>query len=417
MTATGTVETTNPIPGFVASVHRMLDDLAPVPAWSLTRAEQGEALAQLARIEARVAELRLRVLAAADRNDIAATTGATSTTAWLTHQTRCTPPRAHADIALAAALDDERHDLVRDALAAGHVTLDQARVIVRAVDALPHDAAAWVRPKAEKRLVAHAAHLDPGRLRILGRRIYDVVDPEAADHAEGRRLAAEEARAARRTELRLHDNGDGTHSLHAKLPDLHAAMLTKALDAFGQPARRPAGSRASRPELLGRAFCELLEQLPTDRLPTTNGTTASVLVMLDYDAMVSGLGTAQLDTGTRISAGEARRLMCTAGIVPAVFRRAIDGASVILDAGRRRRLFSPTQRQLLTARDQGCTADGCTRPAAWCQADHDQAWHDGGRTDLTNARLLCGHHHRKRHSPHYETVHVPGGKVRFHPRT
>jgi hypothetical protein len=383
----------------------------------MTTSEQAEAIVALARAEARLAGLRLRVLAAAHRNDVAGLTAATSTAAWLAHSTRCTTAQAHADVRLATALDDDRHQTVREALADGDVSLDQARVVVRAVDELPHDAAPWVRPEAEKRLVADALHLDVARLKILGRRNFDVVDPEAADHAEGRRLAAEEARAARRTELRLHDNGDGTHSVHARIPDLHAAMLTKALEALSQPRRRPPGSRASRPELLGHGFCDLLERLPGGRLPTTSGVSATVLVLLDYDAMVSGLGTARLDTGTRISAGEARRLMCSAGIVPVVLRRAVDGGSVVLDAGRKRRLFSGAQRLLLAARDRGCTAEGCTRPAAWCQADHDRAWQDGGPTDLANGRLLCGHHHRKRHSPLYDTTRLPGGTVRFHRRT
>jgi hypothetical protein len=52
-----------------------------------------------------------------------------------------------------------------------------------------------------------------------------------------------------------------------------------------------------------------------------------------------------------------------------------------------------------------------------CHAHHDQPWSQGGRTDLKTGRLLCGHHHRRIHDPHYRTEHLPNGKVAFHRRT
>ena len=53
----------------------------------------------------------------------------------------------------------------------------------------------------------------------------------------------------------------------------------------------------SRPERLGEAFCRLLERIPADRLPLTGGMSATVVVLLDYDQLLTGLGTATLDTG------------------------------------------------------------------------------------------------------------------------
>lgn len=54
---------------------------------------------------------------------------------------------------------------------------------------------------------------------------------------------------------------------------------------------------------MGHAFCELLERFPARRLPKAGGTSATVLVMLDYDKLLTGLGTGHLDTGVPISAG------------------------------------------------------------------------------------------------------------------
>ena len=102
----------------------------------MTPAEQRAVLVDLARAEARLAGLRLRVLAAADRDDIAADSAATSTGAWLAQHTRLTRGAAHAQVQLALALDTG-FTATREALAAGLVDVDQAAVIVRSVQALP----------------------------------------------------------------------------------------------------------------------------------------------------------------------------------------------------------------------------------------------------------------------------------------
>ena len=90
---------------FATRVHQVLDTLSEASAWSMTPAEQRTVLVGLARAEARLAGLRLRVLAAADRDDIAADSAATSTGAWLAQHTRLTRGAAHAQVALALALD------------------------------------------------------------------------------------------------------------------------------------------------------------------------------------------------------------------------------------------------------------------------------------------------------------------------
>jgi hypothetical protein len=120
------------------------------------------------------------------------------------------------------------------------------------------------------------------------------------------------------------------------------------------------------------------------------------VVMLDVDTLRSGLGAAGVSTGGRITASEARRLACTAGVLPAV----LDGAGEVLDLGRARRLFSSAQRKALGIRDRTCRAEGCDIPAAWCEAHHaGQPWADGGRTDLADGVLLCPFHHHRAHDP------------------
>ncbi|HET6166405.1 MAG TPA: HNH endonuclease signature motif containing protein, partial [Marmoricola sp.] len=117
--------------------------------------------------------------------------------------------------------------------------------------------------------------------------------------------------------------------------------------------------------------------------------------------------------GTEVSPGEARRLACGAGLIPAV----LGGPSAVLDVGREQRLFTRAQRIALTLRDKGCRAEGCDRPPSWTEAHHFDHWSEGGTTDLDNAVLLCGFHHRLAHHDHYTHTRQPNGDIRYHRRT
>jgi hypothetical protein len=121
-----------------------------------------------------------------------------------------------------------------------------------------------------------------------------------------------------------------------------------------------------------------------------------------------------LATGTPITAGQARRLACTAGLLPAV----LGTDSHPLDLGRTTRLFTPAQRKALLIRDRTCRATGCDIPAAWCEAHHaGTPWSHGGKTNIADGLLLCSWHHHRAHDPHYHHTRLPNGDLTFHRRT
>jgi hypothetical protein len=188
----------HPLADLGVRLNGVLDRLVDVPAWSMTAAEQRTALVDLARAQARMEEVRLRVLAAGHRADVAGDTAATSTSAWLAHETRVPPSQAHRDVHLALALDTDLQ-LTRDALARGTVHADQARVVVAAVRSLPEEAAAsdpTLADRAETHLLELAADHAARTLKRLARHVLEVIDQDAADEALGRRLEAEERAAA-----------------------------------------------------------------------------------------------------------------------------------------------------------------------------------------------------------------------------
>ncbi len=138
-----------------------------------------------------------------------------------------------------------------------------------------------------------------------------------------------------------------------------------------------------------------------------------MVVTIAFETLTGGLKAAHLDTGAVISAAQARRLACEAGLIPVV----LGGQSQVLDLGRQTRFHTKAQRIAMGLRDGGCTAQGCDWPPGLCHAHHNIAWSQGGHTTVEDGRLLCPHHHTRAHDPAYETTHLPGGKVAFTRRT
>ncbi|QIK74996.1 HNH endonuclease signature motif containing protein [Nocardioides piscis] len=394
-----------------------VESVSDAPLWSMGSGEVGETLLVLTRARAQLDELLMRVLRHGETVETGLETGAVSTTSWWSHETRTTRAEAHRMRRLAEGL--ERHACVREALAAGEVLTDQARVIVDAVDALPDDVAEWVPPAATEFLLARAHDHDAKALRVLGRRLLEVIDPEAADAEEARRLEAEEREARAAAALTMSDDGHGRCHGRFTLPTLHAEMLRKHLMALASPARAGTtaptqpGERGLSRHRMGRAFMDYIESRPADSVPSAGGVPATVVVTMKLSTLLGGLRAASLDTGARISAGEARRLACKAGIIPVV----LGGRSVVLDVGRKRRFHSEAQRIAMGVRDGGCTAAGCDAPPGLCHAHHDVAWSKGGGTSVEQGRLLCSKHHTRIHDPAFQHSLDKHGKVLFSRRT
>ncbi|TPG17292.1 HNH endonuclease signature motif containing protein [Pedococcus bigeumensis] len=409
----GTVDVLREIEALLDRVHT--GDVCGGPA-------AATALGEVERVISRLQAVRLSLVAEADRSGVAAGSGLTGTSAWLAVSTRRDGGQAARDVRLATALDNGL-PATREALAAGDVSTDHAQVIATATAQLPDGLSQQERAAIETDLVRRAKLVDPGTLRKEGRRILSVTERSQAevDAHEDRVLRTEEDAAVAKTRLTWHHNGDGTTTGHFTVPTLAASILAKTVQQIASPrrfaqqaARAATAAGAGTPAAVqaatwdafraadgdwahryGKAFVELLEHLPTDAL--SGKVAATVLVTIDHDQLMAGVGAAHLDTGQDLSAGEARRLACNAGIVPAV----LGGRSVPLDLGRQERFFTEAQRVALATTYDTCAAEACDRPYAWSELHHEDPWASGGRTDLALAVPLCGHHHRRVHDPHY----------------
>ncbi len=397
---------TTPVAEGVARVHRVLDE---VDAAAVGRVS-GHDVAEVERAISRLAALKLALVSAADRQGAAERAGMTNTGTWLAAHTRAWGAKAAADVALATTLESSL-PVTRQALADGLLSTEHAAVIAGTTSRLPDYLSEAERVAIETALVAKARHLDPARLRRSARRALEAAERSAEEvlEHEDAELRGEESRAARRVRLSLHDNLDGTVTGHFTVPTLAGAILRKTIQQMVSPRRRsPAGDAEADaaedaktrdwPHEYGNAFVELLEHLPTDRL--SGKVAATVVVTIDHDRLREGLGAAHLDTGHDLSASEARRLACSAGVLPAI----LDGASQPLDLGRTKRFFTEAQRVALATTYDRCAAEGCDRPYAWVDLHHEDPWAEGGATNLDLAVPLCGKDHRRAHDRRFETV-------------
>ncbi|MET7373382.1 HNH endonuclease signature motif containing protein [Micromonospora arida] len=360
-------------------------------AWALPEHDLIAALDAAHRLQHRLAAVTLTLIREIDGRGTARTHGASNTAVWLRERLRLTIPAARRLVDLATALDTGNPG-IRQALADGHLSLDQARVITDTAATVQATAGTQAADKAVSLLTDWASQFDPTHLRKLGTRILDHVAPDLADAAAQAALDADARRATRDRHLTLSEQTDGRLRLTGTLDAETAGLFRAATDPLTAPSgpddTRSPGQR--RHDAL-TDVCRLA--LRTSELPDSGGDPAQIVITTTYDALTAQLGTGTLDTGLPLTPETVRRLACDATLLPAV----LGGAGQVLDVGRQRRLITGPLRRALVLRDRGCAFPGCDRPPRWCHAHHIHHWADGGTTSLTNAVLLCGHHHRHLH--------------------
>ena len=256
---------THPVLACADVIGAALKDVADVEPVFMRTDDKRTVLLQLTELSGRLEELRLRVLASAD--DVADEVGARDVAVWPGHAARLDRSECRRDLRLARELEGRRVG-VAAGLREGAVNRPQAEVIVRALDDLPSDIGADVRALAEDRLVAEASRFGPRQLRVLGRRVLDVVAPEVADDHERRALEREEAEAARHTWLRSRRRGDGTTDLQVRVADAVADRLLTYLEAYTSPRGAGAAGPAHDRLPYGRRLGDAFRGVPRGRRPT-----------------------------------------------------------------------------------------------------------------------------------------------------
>ena len=324
-----------------------------------------------------------------------------------------------------------RHAHVAAALESGLIGVDAASAITSMLDRVRMRADPDLVATCEAVLVDLAARVP---LDLLSRGIREA---EARLDRDGVEPREEQLRSKR--SLTMREDATGMIHLHARLDPETAAPVKTAIEALVSDVlrrREPAatcpgsvvGDTRSIPQIQADALAAIARHSLGCEQTLAPLAKATVVVRLDHDTLVEGLGHARIDgIDQPISATTARRMSADAELIPAV----LGGDGVPLDLGRSARFFSRAQRLALAERDGGCAS--CGQNIAYVDAHHIRWWErDAGPTDLSNGVMLCSFCHHRIHRegwgiratrtevwfippPHVDPAQTPrpGGRARF----
>lgn len=311
------------------------------------------------------------------------------------------------------ARDVAAHQQIRDAALAGEVSPEHAVAITKGMAQLPAELSAEQQRAAQAMFLDRAAGNTPRELTKLAPLVLAQVAPELVPGPEQRVLDAEarQRRARAKRSFSYGDDGDGSIWFRGSLPELDAAPLIAAVEAYVQADRRAARDRAAglrslkpSPQLLRDHTSQDVGRTPEQRradalvklvadhrgAPTVAGDRPRIVVTIRESDLRERAETAGLiQAGEQITPGDLRRLCCNADLTPVV----LGSNSEVLDVGQTSRLVTPAIRRALSIRDGGCIFPGCVATDAQCEAHHVVPWHLGGATAIGNMVLLCPHHH------------------------
>ncbi len=298
--------------------------------------------------------------------------------------------------------------VIRDAVIEGVLSPQQAAVLYRLDGKIPgHDLSA-----SQDSLVVMAASMNP---EVLAQWVRHLI----ATHCEPA-LDAEHEKAQSRRYLQITRNPDGTVSGRFVLSDADAEAVLTVLEPLarkqGLSDQRSAGQR--RADAVVEVFTAATQWMD---LPQAGGQRPQLVCVLPggwllgekgpslRDLLTSGLLVPEA-TGpphphrleehcaTSPWTGPQPRHRVDTLMCDSAFSRVFkDPLGQVTSLQALTNQITTGQRRALVARDRHCTAVGCHRPPAFCDAHHLISRAVGGATTMDNLALLCRRHHVQWH--------------------
>jgi hypothetical protein len=104
-----------------------------------------------------------------------------------------------------------------------------------------------------------------------------------------------------------------------------------------------------------------------------------------------------------------------ASLLGHVRRVVMNSAGVVIEMGRRQRLFTGAAREAAKLMATTCDHPGCGVACTFALVDHMIEWSDDGTTDPENSSIACGRHNPSKHT-HYRVKRTGRGYVIYHRR-
>ncbi len=93
-------------------------------------------------------------------------------------------------------------------------------------------------------------------------------------------------------------------------------------------------------------------------------------------------------------------------------RVVVDSDGVVVDHGRKQRLFTGPAREAAKLLARRCEHPGCNVSVRFADVDHLTEWFEGGRTDQRNSGIRCRSHNRFKHRERWRTRRDDSGRRR-----
>jgi len=299
-----------------------------------------------------------------------------------------------------------------DALQAGEISWQHARIIVDETSGLKADAAAaleahFLDPEAPNAARGAAAgDLAPARFRRKVRAWRERHHPES--------LEIRHAKSAEDRRMEYGPDRDGMAWVSLYMAADKACAIWNKSTALARGLQGP-----DEPRTLTQIRVDVAAALLLGNSGQFGGCVpplkADVLVTVPVLSLLGATDEpAELDNYGPIPASMARKLVAEgAGSFYRVLVDPRDGAP--LELGRTNYRLTESLKRWLRLRDGKCTFPGCSNPSQDNEADHLTAWEHGGATGISNLGQLCPKHHRLKHrtgwSPGPATSNEPPGWV------
>ena len=350
---------------------------------SAVRAQLFELRREIDRLEYAVAKLS----ATAHQRNLAAEVGASSTPAWLQHQTGQLAGDARRTIQLGLML--QKLPKTAAAFAAGKISSGATRLIIEGLVVEHLD----VYQEIEASLVRLATH-----------RFYPELRTAIAEYRL--RCANDDGDdPAKNDTLHVSATLNGV-AINGFVAGLGGETIIKAIEvAIAPPSevdtREAKRRRADALVDICRYYLNHgTNSLEQARVPHVNVTIPISALIASTTAKASAGCGAVTEHRIPLSPTDLRLLLCDS----AVTRIVTGPQSEPLDVGRAARLATRAIRQAIINRDQCCKFPGCDRGPRWCELHHVIPWEAGGETSTTNMVLLCSYHHHVVHLPGWTNV-------------
>ncbi|QYG93373.1 DUF222 domain-containing protein [Iamia sp. SCSIO 61187] len=379
---------------------------------------------RLENVARRVQSLQIDLVAEIDRTGVHAADGHASAKVMVRHHANLSTREAARRAACAKAL--RSLPTVGAAFAEGAIGRCQVERIARA-HANPR-----VRDAVEANEASFATEAATDTYRVFDQKVREWVSLLDEDGTRDRDQAAHDKRDAR-----LHQNFDGGWEITGRCGSLVGAELWSIFNAQlkaetladWDKARAEHGDAATQADLPRTdaqrrfdALEEIFRSAAAHHATSAGGSQVVTNVVIDQPtfehiaARLAGIDPTPVDDafklfpaiGRRCSTLDGNPIEPTAAVAAALIghiRRVVVGSdSVVIDLGRKSRLFTGPAALAVKLSSTTCYWPGCHVPVTDCQSDHLTPWSDqggrngdgGGSTNPRNGGPACGRHNRLR---------------------